>query len=282
MSIVRYELPASTVPINLPEFKYITRSKFEQDWQSTPHSHPFVEFAYIESGKGIFFIDSREYVVEQGNIVVIPANIMHTEFSSIGNPLTYYIIGVDNISISELNTFIYDFEHKSSQVHHFFFEIFNEMKEQKSDYLLLIQSFLLNFLVFLKRTAKMKYSPSSDKKTSKMCANIKDFLYAHYSEKISLATLSKKHFISTFHLVHQFTHEFGCSPIHFLTQKRLAEAVILLKTTEMSVTNISSSIGFSSASHFSQKFKSAFGISPLQVRKEKSKRYDRSGLSSHI
>jgi len=54
MSIARYEAQESTVPINPHSFKYLAESKFEQDWQSTPHSHSFIEFTYIDSGKGIF------------------------------------------------------------------------------------------------------------------------------------------------------------------------------------------------------------------------------------
>ena len=38
---------------------YISKSKFENDWHSTPHQHPFTEIFFITHGKGFFQIDDQ-------------------------------------------------------------------------------------------------------------------------------------------------------------------------------------------------------------------------------
>ncbi|NLM75944.1 MAG: helix-turn-helix transcriptional regulator [Clostridiaceae bacterium] len=64
-------------------------------------------------------------------------------------------------------------------------------------------------------------------------------------------------------------------PSHHLNQKRIEESKRLLETTNFSVLQIASIVGFSSQSYFSQTFKKAVGQTPLEYRKEmleKSKR----------
>ena len=71
---------------------------------------------------------------------------------------------------------------------------------------------------------------------------------------------------STFH--DRFTAAIGQTPIRFLREVRLRKAADLLQTTNHSVDNIASLVGFESRSHFSRKFTELFGRSPTGFRAE--------------
>ena len=100
---------------------------------------------------------------------------------------------------------------------------------------------------------------------------IKNYIDSHYSENITLDFLSNLTYVNKFHLVHLFTKEMGISPINYLINKRIDESKNLLSTTNYSIRDISSIVGFSNSSYFSQMFKKITGISPKDFRSNNSK-----------
>lgn len=67
----------------------------------------------------------------------------------------------------------------------------------------------------------------------------------------------------------QFKQMIGLTPNEFILKVKLDEAMAMLKTRpELNVSEISTTLGFSSPRYFSKCFKAFFGISPLGVRKK--------------
>lgn len=65
-----------------------------------------------------------------------------------------------------------------------------------------------------------------------------------------------------------FAEKFGASPSKSLNEFRLQEGYRLLQEGKL-VKQVATELGFKSASHFSQMFKTRFGISPLAVNSQK-------------
>jgi transcriptional regulator GlxA family with amidase domain len=59
----------------------------------------------------------------------------------------------------------------------------------------------------------------------------------------------------------------GFSPLHYLINLRIAEAIKLLRQTNRSLTDIALSTGFYSSQHFSSTFKKLTGYTPRDYRK---------------
>ena len=64
----------------------------------------------------------------------------------------------------------------------------------------------------------------------------------------------------------------GFSPLHYLINIRIAEAIKLLKNTHNPVTDIALETGFYSSQHFSTTFKKLTGYTPRQFRKNNTKK----------
>lgn len=61
----------------------------------------------------------------------------------------------------------------------------------------------------------------------------------------------------------------GFSPLNYLINIRISEAIKLLRRQEMSITNIALETGFYSSQHFSTTFKKLTGYTPIEFRKKK-------------
>jgi AraC-like DNA-binding protein len=60
----------------------------------------------------------------------------------------------------------------------------------------------------------------------------------------------------------------GFSPLNYLINIRISEAIKLLRRQEMSITTIALETGFYSSQHFSTTFKKLTGYTPIEFRKK--------------
>ena len=97
--------------------------------------------------------------------------------------------------------------------------------------------------------------------------NISEYIEINYVDNITLDFLSKRFSISKYHLSREFKKHIGQSPVEYLIKCRITRAKELLKTTRLSIGEISQKIGISSENHFSAMFKSRTGETPGEFRK---------------
>ncbi len=70
------------------------------------------------------------------------------------------------------------------------------------------------------------------------------------------------------HIIRLFKKEIGLTPSQYFLKIKLDYSKRLLESTNLTISNISSNIGFSSLGHFTQIFKREFGVSPATYRKK--------------
>lgn len=98
------------------------------------------------------------------------------------------------------------------------------------------------------------------------------YIHAHLSEPISIADLESHTGRSSSFLNRHFREEMGMSIGACITSYKLDRAKELLTYNDKSLAEISFLLGFSSQSHFQNAFKKAFGVTPMQYRKQSQKR----------
>lgn len=96
---------------------------------------------------------------------------------------------------------------------------------------------------------------------------VRDFIQAHLSEKLTIERLCKRFSVSPTFLKEGFRRAYGM-PVHsFLIQQRLKRARELVCTTRMPIQQIAQAVGYEGMSQFNAVFKRQFGMPPGQYRK---------------
>ena len=65
---------------------------------------------------------------------------------------------------------------------------------------------------------------------------------------------------------HLYTETFGVSVNKDIINSRLKKAVELLETSDQSISDIASIVGYSSIQYFTRQFKNEIGLTPVQYR----------------
>jgi AraC-like DNA-binding protein len=93
-----------------------------------------------------------------------------------------------------------------------------------------------------------------------------DDMHVNLGEDLTIDDMAQTAMFSKFHFTRMFRELTGTSPGRFLCALRLQEAKRLLVTTDSTVADISSQVGYSSVGTFSSRFKACVGLSPSMYR----------------
>lgn len=272
-----YPLTRANTESKQNKLLYITHSKYENDWPSQPHIHPFAEMFYVKDGSGSFLIEEKKYPIEKDDFVIVNAGISHTEISSPTMPLEYVTIGIEGLSFSfKGNKDYIIFSCKNEQKDLFFYlsAMLNEMEEKNRDCEVVCQNLLEVLIIKLIRRTNFAFDVASAVQTNKECVKIKRYIEANYIQNITLDSLAELSHLNKYYMVHAFTLHYGCSPIRYLCQTRIKASKELLANTNYSITEVAQYSGFSSQSYFAQCFSKSCGMTASAYRKNcKEKRF---------
>jgi AraC family transcriptional regulator len=108
----------------------------------------------------------------------------------------------------------------------------------------------------------MQPSTVSEKAVGRVIQN----MHLKFGEVLTLDDMAHTAMFSKFHFTRMFQRITGISPGRFLTAVRLEKAKYLLRSTSLSVTEITHVVGYSSVGSFSSRFSSCVGLSPRAFR----------------
>ncbi len=93
----------------------------------------------------------------------------------------------------------------------------------------------------------------------------RDILLQHIGSPLTIKELSRKVAINECYLKKGFKEVFGATIFEFYQQQRMEHAKFLLYEKNLSVTDVSDILGYSSISHFSAAFKKHTGLKPCEL-----------------
>jgi AraC-like DNA-binding protein len=98
-------------------------------------------------------------------------------------------------------------------------------------------------------------------------ARVIDAMRDNLGEQFTVDDMARTAMFSKFHFCRTFRQVTGVSPRRFLSALRLQEAKRLLLSTDWTVADISSRVGYSSVGTFSLRFKYSVSVSPTAYRR---------------
>lgn len=95
----------------------------------------------------------------------------------------------------------------------------------------------------------------------------RDLMDRRYAEPLDLDALAAEAGFSRFHFARSFRTAFGETPHAYLTRRRIERAKVLLRSANLTVTEVCLLVGFSSLGSFSSRFSALVGMSPSAYRR---------------
>jgi transcriptional regulator GlxA family with amidase domain len=95
----------------------------------------------------------------------------------------------------------------------------------------------------------------------------RDAMDSAYAEPLDVPTLARIAHVSEAHFIRTFRATFGETPNRYLQRRRVERAMFLLRSTDLSVTDVCMAVGFSSLGTFSRVFRDVVGEPPSAYRR---------------
>jgi YesN/AraC family two-component response regulator len=103
--------------------------------------------------------------------------------------------------------------------------------------------------------------------SNKIAEAAKNYIEAHLDEDISVSKLCEEIGVGRTKLYDVFRSDLKTGISEYIIRRKMHRAKKLLKTTELSVTEIASAVGFSNYNYFSKVYKKTYGKSPRNYKK---------------
>lgn len=254
------------------------------------HWHDEFEIIYIKSGKMNMCIDLENYVVTEGDIVLIKPKQLHS-FSQYENETVETITVV--FSLSMLTSQITDacsmkyfsplLEGKLDfpsiirpnaesyrLVHDCLLDMHNTFNANENFYELSIKANLFKLFYTLLRDYCSEYisSPHKVNETTTI-KKIIEYIQTNYMHQITIAELANAAGLSDHYLMRYFKANMGITCVEYINEYRLNIATHMLSETDYPVGIIAEKCGVPNVSYFNRIFKKAFNITPKEYRRNK-------------
>lgn len=117
---------------------------------------------------------------------------------------------------------------------------------------------------FIHRVHKVRQSP----KLSAPIAQCRDYIEMHLEERIRARDLAALVGYTEYYLTHKFREETGVSLSDYVKKTKIDRAKILLRSTDLTIQEISERFCFSSRNYFSRVFSELTGCTPMEYREQ--------------
>jgi len=244
---------------------------------------------YCNDGRGEFIIRGTSHRVKNGSLIILPPGTPYSYSPDPKEPMSFIAFNFDYTwECSGKATPIppvrsEDFEksdilcpvsfsdtvslneplviEKMNSVLPLIYEVDNEYKTRKSMYELRCSCLLMCILSRITLTNERQNSKN-------VSSELIDYIRKNYKEKITLEKIASIACMTPTYFSAVFKKLNGISPWEYIIIKRVEKAISLIKTTEMTMLDISENCGFSSSSNFYKAFSKVTGKKPTDYIKK--------------
>ena len=256
------------------------------------HTHNYYEFYFFLEGDISIQIDKETFPIRHGDILLVPPMIPHRPIiHSQDIPYRRFVFWVscdywnNLMQISPDYGYLMQYVQTSRQyifhndpitfntVQSKILRLLEEIHSERFGRSAQISLCANDLVLCLNRLIYERTVPHPQSEDLDLYRQLLKYIEQHLDEDLSLESLSKKFYVSKYHIAHIFTDNLGISIHQYITKKRLAlcrEAIL----GKSSITEIYTTFGFGDYSSFYRAFKKEYGISPKDYRDMHITKYD--------
>ena len=264
------------------------------------HTHDFIEIVYVDDGKGYHIYNDVTYPVSKGELYIINSRTPHcfypTDKSNSEHLVVYNLcflpefISSINIHLPILveltdimlykslypDEIIYSPDLKLSgsmrtEIEQLYEKMYLEFTSKGINYVELLRLSLCELLLKIHRFYQQNHaSPESAviKYRHQLIPDCIQYLRENYSKKVTIEELSNNFFLSKSYLSSLFKKATGSGVVEYLQHIRIERACELLTNTTLSITEISTQVGYTDYRFFNKSFKKITGVTAHEYRKK--------------
>ncbi len=245
------------------------RFKVTGAYTNPKHWHEHIEMHYFFNTSAKIFCEDDTYEAEIGDLVIINRNQLHNNEGA--GAFLFHIdlpsfLGIQN---SE-NLMFQNFIRGDETIEEIFGKILNEYEHRREGYESAIKGYAYILLTHLMRnyiqnkTEADRYFRTKNK--DQLIEMITRYISKNYFAPLRTSALAEMFHLSKQYFCSFFKAQTGQSVTTYINQCRVDKAVILLKSTNHSITEIANSVGYDDSNYFSRIFKQYTGMSPKQYK----------------
>lgn len=244
---------------------------------SCKYNHSVLEIFFVISGEVKMTIDNKNHLLHSNELIFIPHNkIFKKDFDSVkkskliriifwNNNEKYWESNQHNIEMKVIEDLFPKVIKITKAIEHLLKTIkllipnlgYNNIGEEKQPILMNLGESILSILS-LGHNSNIEINP--------FVLKALDYINSKYHIDISLDDIAMHTCLGKRQLLNLFKESPFDTPIKYLWNRRIQEAIQLLKYSDMEIKEIAWITGFSNISHFHRRIKTSTGLSPKKFK----------------
>lgn len=285
LAFVKQKLPPELVARHEPQLYYVSLVPVHESVHPrVMHRHEdFLEIILIREGEGTFSIDGRDVAVKAGDLVIYNSTIIHDERTGPDKPLSWFCVALKQVQWPGLRpnclirdgiSPIFPSDSQFPAIDRLLELMFDQLVQERPGHAIATHHMTQALLAMtLQIILQAEGHGDLGSENEPLAHRVITYLDNHFTEAISLEQLAGLFKVSTYYLAHVFKERFGYSPMQYVSRHRIGEAQSLLISTDLSVTEIASRVGYDSPSHFNRQFSKYVGMPPRRYKTNYFKRW---------
>jgi len=251
----------------VPRLDYFVYRNSTPSWKIEPSHIDFVDLTYVIGGSAVYWINDKQYTVNEGDLLCIPSQSRRLAISHLAGSFECFAANFRMYDSSGDEVEVPLPLISSVGVHEGLVSQFKRLNEnwlrRRPGYIMRGRAF---FMLILQRLSEMLlYEVDTHRFDNRVKAAIR-FITDNYAEPISITDAAKTVHLTPNYLGILFKQETSVTFRDYLNTIRLNQAEDMLRTGDGSITEVAHKCGFKDVFYFSRLFKKYKGTTPSSVQ----------------
>jgi AraC-like DNA-binding protein len=231
----------------------------------------YFRLCFVVQGRSRLHLHNHTYPIIPGMLLLLPAEWPCSLKSEDSEPLGVYYCyfqlkegELDYMDLRQSPLFVYVQEEQS--VYQLFSKLIDMQSLDTFASRLRMKATLLELIAYFHDELENQLTVVNETDFDVKWNEVLLYIEANLHTNIQVEELARLAFLHPNYFITSFKNMMGCSPIQYVTQRRIASAKRLLAETELSIAEVASRVGMQNH-YLSRLFKRYTGKTPVQYRK---------------
>lgn len=254
------------VNVEMAEFTHCSET-----WRDLNYIPEYSKLYFISEGEGWLKVGDMEYYPKPGELYLMPSGIKQSYATISSNTFKKYwchfTARVGDKSLFEIFRLPHYINVKDiDYLTGLFKRLSLYLKGNEIQDTIRVKSIMLEIIAYYIENSVVEDILLAETESIKKLNYVINYIENNLSENINVDKLAEMLHFHPNYFIRFFKNHLGSSPIQYIHKRKMETAKNLLYSSDMTITEISESIGYKDIYHFSKSFKAYTGYSPSEFK----------------